>query len=220
MRQPVFGKYHAPGKPMTSTVVAISLAYAAIGVLLLSLGLSARLAWWAKAVAIVVTSAFFIEAFFATNGLLGWPSGGPLPARFQLLWTRVVEPDVRSGNSGAIYFWVEEVDESNVPSGAPKSYQLPYSRPLADRALKARDEIMAGHPQQGLAGDPDTQDQIPGEDKKREDGAQTRPAQVELKGGLRTDSGTAKIEMDAFLQQAPPVRFSPMPPPTLPPKTP
>lgn len=208
---------------MTATVVAISLAYAAIGVLLLSLGLSSRIAWWVKAAAIVVTSGFFIVAFLATNGLLGWPGRGPLPARFQLLWTRVVEPDVRSGDAGNVYLWVEETDDGNVPSGVPKSYQLPYSRALADRALKARDEIIAGHPQEGLAGDLDQQDQT-ADNKPQQEGDQSRPARAELNPALageqHTETGAAKIEMNALLQQAPPVRFRALPAPTLPPKTP
>ena len=136
---------------MTSTVLAISVAYVVIAVLLLTLALGARLAWWVKAAAIVVTSAFFVEAFFATKGLLGWPRTGQLPPRFQLLWVRVIEPDLKSANLGAIYLWIEEVDENNVPDGVPRSYRLPYSRPLADSATKARDEIMKGKPQRGLA---------------------------------------------------------------------
>ena len=138
---------------MTSTVLAISAAYVVLGVLLLTLGLSSRLAWWVKAAAIVVTSVFFVEVFFATKDLLGWPRTGQLPARFQLLWVRLVEPDLKNSNPGAIYLWIEEVDENNVPDGVPRSYRLPYSRPLADRAAKAREEIMSGKPQQGLAED-------------------------------------------------------------------
>jgi hypothetical protein len=209
---------------MTSTVVAISLAYAAIGVLLLWLGLESRIAWGLKAAAIVVTSIFFVVAFFAANGLLGWPGRGPLPARFQLLWTRVVEPDVRSGDAGAIYLWAEEVDADNVPSGLPRSYWLPYSRPLADRSIKARDEIMAGHPQLGLAGDAEGQDrdQAAGDDKTPNavSKAEARQGQAELAGDMHSEPGTARIDMDALLAQAQPVRFRQMPPPTLPPKTP
>ena len=138
---------------MTATLLAISAAYVVIGVLLLTAGLTSPLRWWVKAAAITVTSAFFIEAFFATKGLLGWPGGGRLPARFQLLWTRVVEPDPKLRDPGSIFFWVEEVDENNVPLGTPRSYRLPYSKPLADRSLKARDEIMSGNPQEGTADD-------------------------------------------------------------------
>ena len=65
---------------MTATVLAIAAAYVVMGVLLLSLGLAARLAWWVKAAAIAVTSFFFIEVFFATKSLLGWAATGPPPA--------------------------------------------------------------------------------------------------------------------------------------------
>jgi hypothetical protein len=207
---------------MTSTVVAISLGYAALGVLLLGLGLEARLAWWIKAAAIVVTSAFFVVVFFATNGLLGWPARGPLPARFQLLWTRVVEPDVRTGGAGAVYLWIEETDENNVPSGAPRSYRLPYSRTLADRSIAARDEIIAGHPQQGLAGDLAGQDEAAGGDRTANETSQAeaRPAETPMTAETRAEPGVARIDMNAQLAQAEPVRFRAMPPPTLPPKTP
>ena len=124
---------------MTATVLAISAAYVVIAVLLLSLGLASRFTWWVKAAAIVVTSVFFVEVFFATKDLLGWPRTGQLPNRFQLLWVRVVEPDRLSANPGAIYLWIEEVDDNNVPDGVPRSYRLPYSRVLADRSTKARE---------------------------------------------------------------------------------
>jgi len=202
--------------------VAISLGYAALGVLLLGLSLEARLAWWIKAAAIVVTSGFFVVVFFATNGLLGWPARGPLPARFQLLWSRVVEPDVRTGDAGAVFLWVEETDENNVPSGVPKSYRLPYSRALADRSLAARDEIIAGHPQQGLAGDLEGEDDARGErtDNASDSRAEAHPPQAPTAADTRAEPGVARIDMNALLAEAQPVRFRPMPPPALPPKVP
>jgi hypothetical protein len=138
---------------MTANLLAISAAYVVLGVLLLSAGLTAPFRWWVKASAIVVTSLFFVEAFFSTKSLLGWPGTGRLPPRFQLLWTRVVEPDPKSHDAGSIFLWVEEVDANNVPTGTPRSYRLPYTKPMADRSLKARDEIMSGNPQEGTAED-------------------------------------------------------------------
>jgi hypothetical protein len=195
---------------MTSTVLAISAAYVVIGVLLLTVALGSSFAWWVKAAAIVVTSVFFVEAFFATKDLLGWPRTGQLPPRFQLLWARVVEPDVKSGNPGAIYLWIEAVDENNVPDGVPRSYRLPYSRPLADRSAKARDEIMSGKPQQGLAED------LAASDNQKE----AKPD--EQQAGARSETGLITIDPDQFqlLQQAQRVEFGPMPVPTLPPKVP
>jgi len=204
---------------MTSSVVGLALAYVAVGVLLLWLCLGSRIAWWIKAVAIVVTSGFFIVAFFAANGLLGWPARGPLPGRFQLLWARVVEPDARAGDAGAIYLWVEEVDDDNVPSGLPKSYRLTYARTLADRSLAARDEIMAGHPQLGLAGELAGADEPNGAANGHDAGSRTA-TRAAAAAGERREAGVVRIDMVAALALAQPVRFRPMPPPTLPPKGP
>jgi len=195
---------------MTTTVLAISIAYVVMGLVLLGMGLTSRFAWWVKAIAIVVTSVFFVEVFYATKGLLGWPGSERLPQRFQLLWARAVEPDTKAGESGAVYLWIEELDENNVPSGVPRSYRLPYSRPLAERASKARDQIMKGNPQQGSAED------------VAEAGAQQdikvdakRPGEMAQGSGVVVDADQAKL-----LQQAQRVEFGAMPPVLLPPKLP
>jgi hypothetical protein len=193
---------------MTLTLLAISAAYVVLSVVVLSMGLTSRFAWWVKASAIVVSSGFFVEVFFASKGLLGWPASGALPPKFQLLWTRVVEPDVKAGNRGAIYLWVEEVDANNVPSGLPRSYRLPYSVKLADRTMKARDEIMAGNPQEGLAEDVAEGDQTSAE-------ANAKPNQ-QADGGITSTGG--KIELDGPIDQVPRVEFRPMSNPLLPPK--
>jgi hypothetical protein len=192
---------------MTATVLAICAAYVALATLLLGMGLNARLAWWIKAASIVVTSAFFVEAFFATKSLLGWPAGGQLPPKFQLLWTRVVEPDPKIAEAGAVYLWVEEVDANNVPTGVPRSYRLPYSRPLADRSMKARDEIMSGNPQEGTA-----------EDLTAEESQAEAKVTADLPNGISAAPGAAKIEMTEALRNAQHVEFRAMGPPLLPPK--
>ncbi len=140
---------------MTSTIVALSLAYALLGVLLLAALLRARFPWQAKAAAIVVVSAFYIVAFEETRNLLGWARVGGLPDHFLLLWTRVVEPSRAYGEPGAIYLWVEELDANHVPSGAPRAFKIRYSTPTAEKAEKAREQIMSGKPQEGMASDVD-----------------------------------------------------------------
>jgi hypothetical protein len=191
---------------MTIVVLAIAVAYVVMAVLLLCMGLTSRFAWWLKGVVIVVTSAFFIESFFATKSLLGWPGAGQLPHRFQLLWTRVVEPDPKVGDPGAIYLWVEELDENNVPSGVPRSYQLRYSPPLADRSNKAKDEIMAGNPQEGTASD------MENDDSNRMDAKLDQ-----LNGPNRPETGLSNIEIE-MLRQAQQIEFRPLSGIPLPPK--
>ena len=194
---------------MTPTLIAISAAYAVLGVLLLSAGLTSPLRWWIKAAAIVVTSVFFVEAFFATKGLLGWPGSGRLPARFQLLWTRVVEPDPKIHDAGSIFLWVEEVDENNVPTGTPRSYRLPYTKPMADKSLKARDEIMSGNPQEGTAEDLDENEAQPGTMANVPENSS--PTQAPM-------ANNVDLSLLSALQQTQSVEFKPMSGPLLPPK--
>jgi hypothetical protein len=190
---------------MNTVVLAISVAYVLMAVLLLCMGLTSRFAWWLKGVVIVVTSIFFIESFFATKSLLGWPGTGQLPHRFQLLWTRVVEPDPKIADPGAIYLWVEELDENNVPSGTPRSFRLRYTQPLADRSNKAKDEIMSGNPQEGTASD------MEGEE------ARTEAKLDEMNGPNRPESGISNVDIE-LLRQAQAVEFRPLSAPPLPPK--
>ena len=193
---------------MTITLLAISAAYVALAVVVLSMGLTSRFAWWVKAGAIAISSLFFVEVFFASKGLLGWPASGALPAKFQLLWTRVVEPDPEAGERGAIFLWVEEVDSNNVPSGSPRAYRLRYSVQLADRTLKARDEIMAGHPQEGRAEDMSDND-LMGASAQQNDAMQAD-------GGV--SSSGDRVDLEAALEPIQRVEFRPMTNPLLPPK--
>ena len=66
---------------LQSVVLTLSLSYALIGALLLVVLVYARLPWSAKAVAVVVTSAFYIASFVGVRGLLGWASVDRLPCQ-------------------------------------------------------------------------------------------------------------------------------------------
>ena len=134
---------------LQSVVVALSVSYALIGALLLVALAYGRLPWKAKALAVVVVSAFYIVSFNATRGMLGWASVESLPPAFKLVYARVVEPHSLEGDPGSIYLWVEALDEDNRPSGVPRAYRLPYSDKLAERTDRAVDQIRRGNPQQG-----------------------------------------------------------------------
>lgn len=138
--------------PATQTdVLLLCGAYALLGVLVLVVLAGLRLPRWLKAAAVVAVSACYLVVFFATQHLLGWSAPAALPDRFQVLWTRVVEPDPAHGKPGAIHLWIEVLDEANLPSGEPRAYRLPYSPRLAGRVSHAQGEIMKGRPQGGRA---------------------------------------------------------------------
>jgi hypothetical protein len=141
-----------------SVVLALTIAYALIGALLLALLVYARLPWPAKAAAIAVTSSFYLVSFFGARGLLGWSSPDPLPPRFKLLHARIVEPHSLEGEPGAIHLWVEALDDDNRPSGVPRAYRLPYNAKLAEKTEKAISASAEGRPQGGRTADSGTGD--------------------------------------------------------------
>jgi hypothetical protein len=138
---------------LQSMILVLSIAYAMIGALLLVILVYAHLPWPAKAVFVAVTSAFYLASFFGTRGLLGWASVDALPSTFKLLQVRIVEPHTLAGDPGAIYLWVEALDDGNRPSGVPRAYRLPFTGPLAEKTDKAGAELAAGRPQAGRAFD-------------------------------------------------------------------
>ena len=195
---------------LQSIIVTLSVSYALIGALLLVVLVYARLPWPAKAVAVVVTSAFYLVSFVATRSLLGWASVDKLPASFKLLQARIVDPHTVEGDPGSVYLWVEALDEDNRPSGVPRAYRLPYSDALAEKTHTAENQIAAGHPQGGRAADFGT-----GEggliDAARE---YILPRTViETSGG---DPSTG--EFKAAAQGGDGVSFTPLLPPRMPPK--
>jgi len=119
------------------TVLAMGLGYALLGVVLLVILLFARFDWRLKAVLIVLVSGFYVVDFRAARALLGWASPEALPPKFKLLGARIVEPHSLAGDAGAIFLWVEEVDNDNFPSGDPRLFRLRYDAKLAERAEAA-----------------------------------------------------------------------------------
>jgi hypothetical protein len=138
---------------LQSVIVTLSVAYAVIGALLLLVLVYARLPWPAKAIAVIITSVFYVVSFAGARSLLGWASIDRLPRQFKLLQARIVDPHTVEGDPGSVYLWVEALDSDNRPSGVPRAYRLPYSDALADKTQHASDQIAAGHPQGGRAAD-------------------------------------------------------------------
>src|SRR5271154_1337580 len=114
------------------TVLAMGLGYALLGVVLLVVLVFARPDWRLKAALIVLVSGFYAVDFRAARSLLGWASRDSLPPQFKLLGARIVEPHSLAGDEGAIFLWVEAVDEDNFPSGDPRLFRLPFDAKLAE----------------------------------------------------------------------------------------
>lgn len=128
----------------TTAIVATVLCYALLGILLLSLNLVSFWRWWVKAAAIVLTLLAFLGTYLSVSALLGWPAHDGVPARFNLVATRIVEPDALRGTPGQIYLWVEEVDGNQIVISPPRAFQVPFNLDLAFEVEKAQAVLEGG----------------------------------------------------------------------------
>jgi hypothetical protein len=196
---------------LESVVLALAVAYALVGALLLALLVYSRLPWPAKAIAIVITSGFYLVSFVGARSLLGWSSRDPLPPRFKLLHARIVEPHSVEGEPGAIHLWVEELGDDNRPSGVPRAYRLPYDAKLAERAEKAIAASAEGRPQGGRSADFGT-----GEGGVAQEAIRlVTPSTITTTGG--GDPSTGSPIDPAFAHgENQSISFAPLPPPLMP----
>ena len=136
---------------MTGAVLGLVACYAVLAVLLLSLNLRSAWHWKIKAVAIALTTGFFVVAFVAIETLLGWPTEAPPPAQFQLHAALVLEPNRGEGSAGAIYLWLSPRDAEGNVTGPPRAHALPYSRALHEQTARAEARLRDGRPVEGTA---------------------------------------------------------------------
>lgn len=136
---------------MTAGAIGLVAAYALLGVLLLSLNLKSGWRWPVKAAAIGITTVFFVVAFVAIEGMLGWPTEAAPPARFRLHAALVHEPDRRAEHAGAIYLWLSPRNRDGEVTGPPRAYALPYSRELHEATARAQNRMQDGRPVDGKA---------------------------------------------------------------------
>jgi hypothetical protein len=198
---------------LQTEIIGLSIAYTLLAALLLIIALRAGIPWPLKIGIALLTGVFYCVAFFRTEGLPGWSATAPLPAQFQLLWARVVEPNPLDQDPGAVHVWVEELDAANVPSGQPRAYRLPYSPALARKVEAAREQILKGHPTGGRAVDIGT-----GKGQAAPEGpsnvATLRPATAP---GGDPDSG-GPLDLSFLMGQSGSIEFEPLPGAILPAK--
>lgn len=190
---------------MTAAIAPMVGAYIVLAVLLVSLNIASRWWWPIKAGAIVVTTGFFAASYFGAVSLLGWPSRSPLPPRFQLLWTKIVEPDRHSGTPGGIFLWVDPLDENNVPLGKPRAYEMRWDPDLAKKVAGAQEKRQAGE---------DVAGKVENGEEQTEEKAQAKMLQPPTNDAQAVNG----VDTVPFRNDSEQVQFEDMPAPTLPEK--
>ncbi len=194
---------------MSLPVAGLVAAYVVVTMLLLSLNLTSLWRWWVKAASIIITTVFFGVSYYAVNGLMGWPTPQKPPARFNLVSSRISEPDRRTNSPGHIYLWADEIDANNIPSGKPRSYQLTYSDALARKITGAQEKRDRGLDVMGQISDRQPK---PGEEPRTD---------IKL-GHMQNEQGQQSPATDTvpFKEDGSEISFEDLPPVLLPDKGP
>ena len=117
---------------MTLVVIGLSVAYAAVALLLGLVVLSTRIPLLVRIVSTVSVAALAFFTYWGISEIRGLPSDTYPPHLFRMHWARIVEPNKLTNEPGSIYLWDEELDEQNYPSGLPRAYRLAYTPELAE----------------------------------------------------------------------------------------
>jgi hypothetical protein len=183
---------------MTGSVVLLSIAYAAVAGLLLSLNMATRYAFWIKAASVLLVTGLYAGSWTGLYGLMGWATMAPMPEEFRVLWITMDEPDKATKEPGHIYFWVRELDEAGLPIGAPRAHRVAWTEEAAETAQEALEQMEEGELLNGRLGRNVVTDREP-----PEEGAEY--------AGDPTVSGASG--------ERPDFEFVRVPPPALPPKS-
>jgi len=151
---------------LTLSISGLVAAYILIALLLLSLNLYSRWSWQVKAGAIVVTTAFYIVTYISFSPLLGWPTDQPPPSNFRLIAAHVQQPNKITGENGAIYLWLSQIDNLSKIS-PPRAYELPYSNNLYEKIVEANAKLKKGVPLLGEVEEFDRTNMVQVEDQSR-----------------------------------------------------
>ena len=139
---------------MTLGITGIVTAYILIAVLLLSINLYSKWSWKIKALTIVLTSIFYVVTYFSFPPLLGWPTSQYPPAQFRLIAAHVVQPNKETGEDGAVYLWLTEIEDMT-SSGIPRAYELEYSEELHEKIINVNAKLDKDIAQLGEFKEPD-----------------------------------------------------------------
>jgi hypothetical protein len=107
--------------------LSLTLAYAAVLLLLACALLWSRWPAWIKSVLVIGVTVLYFYGHHAVHSIWGIPSTDAMPERFLMLSAVVEEPSNRG--PGALYLWVSELREGQ-PLLEPRAYRLPYSKEL------------------------------------------------------------------------------------------
>ncbi len=124
------------------------LAYVVIGTLVLIACIKSKISPPSKIALVALTTMFYFIVYLSAPNILGWPARAHLPTHFKLISSIVEEPHSYAKNTGNIYIWAFDTQNTKVHS-IPRSYKLPYARELHRKLVEAQKKIVKGIDQLG-----------------------------------------------------------------------
>ncbi|MBV7407722.1 hypothetical protein [Maritimibacter sp. DP1N21-5] len=189
---------------MTQTILTLTVAYALVAVIVVLVVLNSRFPLVLKAGLTVAIAALMFLTYQGIGRLRGLPSDTAPPERFRLYWAQIEEPDKLTGDPGAIFLWLGELDEDYYPVGQPRAHRLPYSDELAALVLEAQGKVAKGEDISGEVAEEEGEED-PAEDiadDATEETEQGNNARIGTRvvnfdfGGLRFDQTPAPVTPD------------------------
>lgn len=132
---------------MTVGVGGLVAAYLAVGTILVGLGLYSRWPWQVKAAGVVITTAAYLVLYHSFPPILGWPTQGELPGKFDLLSVYIQEPDRITDSQGDIFFWAVNLEEG--AERTPRAYRMAFTPELKATFREAAGKLKKNMPQLG-----------------------------------------------------------------------
>lgn len=137
------------------SALAIPTGFVILAAILLWFIIGSKGYWWLKFITIAFVMYFGIALWYSIDSYLGWPSRDDMPPKYMIYWAHIQEPDKKSDDDGAIFFWVRELETSEQTAYLhvldyqankkdPRVYRIPYSREAHKQVQQMIDGIKKG----------------------------------------------------------------------------
>ena len=172
-------------------------AHVVFATILAGLNLYSSLSWRRKAMLVMLTTVSYFVVYYSYAPLLGWPSNGDLPKRFNLIAAYGQEPDAQTGRRGSIFFWVADKSSGDI---TPRAYMVDFEPQLHSRVKQAMGRQHKSIPQVGTV-EPDLEHM--GVAKEQRQGYKTQKFKINIADDL-PEAAPTKTDIPASTDESPP----------------